>query len=582
MHIAKITVAGVHARAIYSKPVSKGIRGAKITIDYADAAWCDLVKNVVFTNGAETIGIFNAGSEVQLPPEVTATAGVEIRVGVFGVDAAGAIVIPTLWASLGVVRDATSTDFVEAAEVTPTALEQLLSLIGPMDQLGTEAKDSLVAAINEVIKLAGGDIDQEALAAALAAYLAENPIAETDPTVPDWAKQPTKPSYTAAEVGAVATVNGIAPDESGNVQITIPDSGQNADYVINQNGGGVLKIWAGTQSEYDALLVKDDDTVYLIDGATSSSGGDSSEEETTYTVTQTLTNVIADNSASSVTAGSAYSATLTPDTDYEIGEVAVHMGGVDITATAYSNGVISIANVTGSIVITATATAVSGGDDSGTETSATVYTFTNLVNKRIDDSGEVVDASGLMEDNFIPASDAAFAVLNGGSVVGLYTFRVYEYDESYTYLGTTTVANGAVGVPKPAVCQCEGVAYFKPYVWWSGITADDIDSLVFMPALKDEYLVEDGSLDSYGNVVTEANMYASDYMDVPDTSKAYYIGSNAITVKIAWYDENKTFISRNYILTGTIKVTPPENARYYRVSGNSTSCFSTLPVSGVS
>lgn len=34
-------------------------------------------------------------------------------------------------------------------------------------------------------------------------YLSENPvnITETDPTVPDWAKQPNKPTYTADEVG---------------------------------------------------------------------------------------------------------------------------------------------------------------------------------------------------------------------------------------------------------------------------------------------------------------------------------------------------------------------------------------------
>lgn len=29
-----------------------------------------------------------------------------------------------------------------------------------------------------------------------------NPPAESDPTVPDWAKQPQKPKYTASEVGA--------------------------------------------------------------------------------------------------------------------------------------------------------------------------------------------------------------------------------------------------------------------------------------------------------------------------------------------------------------------------------------------
>lgn len=34
-------------------------------------------------------------------------------------------------------------------------------------------------------------------------YMAANPIDEADPTVPDWAKNPTKPTYTASEVGAL-------------------------------------------------------------------------------------------------------------------------------------------------------------------------------------------------------------------------------------------------------------------------------------------------------------------------------------------------------------------------------------------
>ncbi len=53
---------------------------------------------------------------------------------------------------------------------------------------------------------------------------------ETDPTVPNWAKQSSKPRYTASEVGAapeqhshkdyVKTVNGKAPDENGNVTVS--------------------------------------------------------------------------------------------------------------------------------------------------------------------------------------------------------------------------------------------------------------------------------------------------------------------------------------------------------------------------
>lgn len=46
--------------------------------------------------------------------------------------------------------------------------------------------------------------DPEAIAKAVANYLAEHPVEETDPTVPEWAKAETKPTYTADEVGAIS------------------------------------------------------------------------------------------------------------------------------------------------------------------------------------------------------------------------------------------------------------------------------------------------------------------------------------------------------------------------------------------
>jgi len=77
----------------------------------------------------------------------------------------------------------------------------------------------------------------------------------------------------------------------------------------------------------------------------------------TFSVTNNLTGVISSNSDLSVLAGSNYTATLTLDTDYENMQVTVMMGETDITSTAYSNGTITIAEVTGNITITATAIA---------------------------------------------------------------------------------------------------------------------------------------------------------------------------------------------------------------------------------
>lgn len=77
---------------------------------------------------------------------------------------------------------------------------------------------------------------------------------------------------------------------------------------------------------------------------------------TDYTIINVLTNVTNSNNATGCEAGDSYTGTLTADTGYTIDTVTVTMGNVDITSTAYNNGVITIASVTGDIVITASAT----------------------------------------------------------------------------------------------------------------------------------------------------------------------------------------------------------------------------------
>lgn len=90
------------------------------------------------------------------------------------------------------------------------------------------------------------------------------------------------------------------------------------------------------------------------------SGGDE-PGATTWSITATLTNATSSNSATSVAKGGSYSATITAKEGYTISSVTVTMGGADITSSAWdaSTGVISIATVTGNIVITCAAVAVS-------------------------------------------------------------------------------------------------------------------------------------------------------------------------------------------------------------------------------
>jgi hypothetical protein len=78
---------------------------------------------------------------------------------------------------------------------------------------------------------------------------------------------------------------------------------------------------------------------------------------TACVVTQSLLNVTSSYVGSSIISGQAFEATLAADTGYTMAGVVVTMGGVDVTSSAWNSGTskVSIANVTGNIIITASA-----------------------------------------------------------------------------------------------------------------------------------------------------------------------------------------------------------------------------------
>lgn len=72
----------------------------------------------------------------------------------------------------------------------------------------------------------------------------------------------------------------------------------------------------------------------------------------TYSVTNNLTHATNSNSSALIVEGNSYTGVITADEGYVVTSVAVTMGGTDVTSTVYANGTISIASVTGDIVIT--------------------------------------------------------------------------------------------------------------------------------------------------------------------------------------------------------------------------------------
>lgn len=114
----------------------------------------------------------------------------------------------------------------------------------------------------------------------------------------------------------------------------------------------------------------------------------------TYSVTNNLSNASTSNGAATVMGGSSYFAMITAKDGYELKTVTVKMGGVDITATAYNNGVITITEVTGDIVITVTTV------------SNVIYDVTNLV-----PTSQTKDGSGVY--NGVGYKNGAYPSDNG-------------------------------------------------------------------------------------------------------------------------------------------------------------------------
>lgn len=90
----------------------------------------------------------------------------------------------------------------------------------PADYVFTPPEQTTLGEILERLDDIESAQDPDAIKNAVDDYLDNNPIQieETDPTVPAWAKQPTKPEYTAAEVGAqiadcVVTFSGANEEE---------------------------------------------------------------------------------------------------------------------------------------------------------------------------------------------------------------------------------------------------------------------------------------------------------------------------------------------------------------------------------
>lgn len=334
---AKVGIHGTKATVLESNSITVGLTGAVVQLIYDDDLWQGMRKKVTF-RGPCKIDVLTDENEVQLPWEVTTAKNVPVCVGVTGVDAAEKVLIPTVWATIGTVLDSAAGHNPAPGEPVPPVWAQVFSIIGELEKLDTENRENLVAAINEVLSkvgTGGGNVD-------LSGYATE-----------EWVKQYVKDSAQNVDLtGVVKSVNGQTPDENGNVEISVSGGSGGVSSAARTLLINILRSAVFTNDQSANITALES---ALSSGADSGGSGGGSTAD--YAVICNLTNVKSSNISAGILHGNSYITMLIADEGYVLSTVTVTMANEDVTSSVYSNGVITIASVTGNVVITATAVA---------------------------------------------------------------------------------------------------------------------------------------------------------------------------------------------------------------------------------
>ena len=123
-------------------------------------------------------------------------------------------------------------------------------------------------------------------------------------------------------------------------------------------------------------------------------------------VTQNLTLCTSTNKRNYVIDGQSYATKLKADSGYALSTVTIAMGGIDVSTTYYHDGIISIPEVTGDIVITAT-----------TVTQGPLYT--NLLDTAINMNGEVIGHTPMYTNKRWNSSSGDPVDYTGTNITGL-------------------------------------------------------------------------------------------------------------------------------------------------------------------
>lgn len=116
--------------------ITTGSAGIPVQLNLS-ADFDGLAKTLVFSNGTAAVDLILVGdaTEATVPPDVLTTPDVMLQIGVYAADSSGNIVIPTVYATAGLILQGAAPSGVDPSEPTP-------SWVAQVQQIATEAMET--------------------------------------------------------------------------------------------------------------------------------------------------------------------------------------------------------------------------------------------------------------------------------------------------------------------------------------------------------------------------------------------------------------------------------------------------------